>query len=323
MRRQATTDGSGYNVVAMQTLAPGVRYVDLQFLGRAEVIATAVLLSAGGAALVDPGPSTCLDTLRSTLERHGVGIGDVRQILLTHIHLDHAGVTGTLMRENDEVVVYVHERGARHLIDPGRLLESAGRLYGAQMDRLWGQILPVPADRVRSLAGGERLVVGDRALEVAYTPGHASHHVSYFDRSSGIAYVGDTAGIRTPHAEFVLPPTPPPDIDLEAWHGSIERIAAWQPDTLFLTHFGPAGAPAAHLRDLGDQLRTTSDLVRQSLERGGSDAERFDWFAAEFGRHLRRHLPEPEAARYESAAPMSYNWQGLARYWRKRTDRRV
>lgn len=303
----------------MQTLAPGVRYVDLEFLGRSEVIATAVLLSAGGVALVDPGPSTCLETLRSTLAQHGVGLGDVRQILLTHIHLDHAGVTGTLMRENDELVVYVHERGARHLVDPSRLLESAGRLYGSEMDRLWGEVHPAPADRVRSLVGGERLPIGDRSLEVTYTPGHASHHVSYFDDSSGIAYVGDTAGIRTPHADFVMPPTPPPDIDLEAWHTSIERIGAWQPDTLFLTHFGPSGAPATHLQSLEDQLRTTGDLVKQSLGRDGTDEDRFEWFAEEFGRHLRRHLPEAEATRYQSAAPMSYNWQGLARYWRKRS----
>ena len=303
----------------MQTLAPGVRYVDLQFLGNSEIIATAVLQSPGGIALVDPGPSTCLETLRASLGRHGMAIGDVRQILLTHIHLDHAGVTGTLARENAELIVFVHQRGARHLIDPSRLLESAGRLYGEEMDRLWGEVLPVPADRVRSLEGGERLVVGDRQLEVANTPGHASHHVSYFDRSSGVAYVGDTAGVRTPKADFVLPPTPPPDVDLEAWRASIERIGSWQADTLFLAHFGPVGPPAPHLERLEEQLRVTGDLVRRSLEQGGTDEQQFEWFAKAFRIHLRRHLPEDQSARYDRAAPLAYNWQGLARYWRKRT----
>src|SRR4029453_564332 len=201
----------------MQTLAAGLDYVDLNFLGAPEIIATAVLHDPSSVALIDPGPSTTHDHLRAALHRKGIGIRDVRQILLTHIHLDHAGVTGTLVRENPAIEVFVHERGAPHMIDPSKLLASAGRLYGADMDRLWGDFLPVPADRVRALKGGERIEAGGREREGAYTPGHASHHVSYFDRSSGIALVGDVAGILRGAGQYVLPPTPPPDIDLEAW----------------------------------------------------------------------------------------------------------
>jgi len=303
----------------MKTLASGIGYIDLQFLGQPDVIATAVIHGPGGVALVDPGPATCLDTLEQALASHGMGVLDVRQIILTHIHLDHAGATGSLVRKNPAIAVYVHARGARHLIDPSRLLDSATRLYGDDMQRLWGDVLPVPADRVTSLEGGERVPASNRELDVAYTPGHASHHVSYFDRASGVAYVGDTAGVRTAQADYVLPPTPPPDIDLEVWRESLARIEAWGSSTLFLTHCGPAAEPASHLRRLDEQLTIVGEMVRRSLTLEDTDEDRFASFAEEFGRHLRRQLPAATAARYERAAPLSYNWQGLARYWRKKT----
>src|SRR5262245_43565627 len=223
----------------MTVLVTGMDYIDLNFLGKPGVIATAVLKSVGGVALIDPGPSTTLEGLLKTLDAQGIALRDVRQLLLTHIHLDHAGATGSLLRMNPEIEVYVHEFGARHLADPGKLVTSAGRLYGADMERLWGEVAPVPADRLRVLTGGEKLIAGGRELEVAPTPGHALHHVSYFDRSSGVAFVGDVAGIRRGDDPYILPPTPPPDIDLEAWRKSADLILSWDPDTLFLTHFGP------------------------------------------------------------------------------------
>src|SRR4029078_3534156 len=223
----------------MLTLAAGLDYVDLSLLGVPEVIATAVLHHASGVALIDPGPSTTHENLKESLRKKGISLADVRQVLLTHIHLDHAGVTGALLRENPAIEVIVHERGAPHMIDPGKLLASAGRLYGADMDRLWGAFVPVPAARVRPMTGGERIVAAGRELQVAYTPGHASHHVSYFDAASRVAFVGDTAGIRRTGRDHIMPPTPPPDIDLDAWRASEDRILAWEPDTLFLTHFGP------------------------------------------------------------------------------------
>ena len=193
-----------------------------------------------GVALIDPGP---LDDTREprerALARKGISIADIRQILLTHIHLDHAGVTGALVRENPSIDVYVHERGAPHMIDPSKLLASAGRLYGADMDRLWGDFIPVPAERVKPLKGEEHIVAGGRELDVAYTPATRPHHVSFFDRSSRVAFVGDTAGIRRTDRDYIMPPTPPPDIDLDAWRSSEDRILSWEPDTLFLTHFGP------------------------------------------------------------------------------------
>ena len=214
----------------MITLAPGLSYLDLHFLGVPHVIATAVLHGAGGVALIDPGPSTTLPVLKAELEQAGISLSDLRALLLTHIHLDHAGATGTLVHEIPGLRVYVHERGAPHLVNPEKLIASAERLYGDDMDRLWGEVRPVPQDALIALQGGERISAGGRDLEVAYTPGHASHHVSYFNPDTGFAFVGDTAGIRRNPGGYVLPPTPPPDIDLEQWRDSLDRIGRWRPE---------------------------------------------------------------------------------------------
>ena len=303
----------------MHKLASGIDYVDLNFLGRPDIIATAVLSSAGGVALVDPGPSTTLAGLTKTLAAQGIGLRDVRQVLLTHIHLDHAGATGSLLKANPDIEVFVHERGARHMIDPAKLVGSASRLYGADMERLWGEILPVPAAQVRVLNGGEQLAIGGRTLEVAWTPGHAIHHVSYFERSSGVAFVGDVAGIRRGTGAYILPPTPPPDIDLEAWRASGDLIMAWQPDTLFLTHFGPHPGVRPHFQQLFERIDAWSALVRRLLADGSiDDAERERRFVEEGRADIMRTVGETEADHYSRAGRLDYSWQGLARYWRKR-----
>jgi glyoxylase-like metal-dependent hydrolase (beta-lactamase superfamily II) len=305
----------------MITLAAGLDYVDLDFLGMSEIIATVVLHGASGVALIDPGPATTLDHLRLSLRRRSMAIADVRQILLTHIHLDHAGATGALVRENPAIDVFVHERGAPHMIDPSKLLASATRLYGADMDRLWGDFLPVPAERVRALKGNERISAGGRDLEVAYTPGHASHHVTYFDPASRVAFVGDTAGVRRPGRDYVMPPTPPPDIDLDAWHISEDRILAWEPDTLFLTHFGPFHGPRLHFQDMTDRLVQWSRIVRKLLADASLDEEeRLSAFMSEALLDLKRKVGAVEAEHYNRAGRLDYSWQGLSRYWRKRGE---
>ena len=307
-----------YNPSLVDTLAHGLSWIDLQFLGRKHAIATAVVDGASGVALVDPGPTSCLETLDLGLQRQGMRLADVRQILLTHIHLDHAGATGTILRAHPGITVYVHERGAPHVADPSRLLESATRLYGDQMDRLWGAVEPVPRERLVVLKGGERIEAGGRSFDVAYTPGHASHHVSYFDAGSGVAFVGDTAGVRI-DGGYVLPPTPPPDIDIDLWRGSVDRIEAWGPDTLFLTHFATATDVRPHLQQLMENLETTARWVRQSLAEPGTDEERSARFAAWLRHELRSHMTEAQTTSYPIAAPFEQLWLGLARYWRKKT----
>lgn len=303
----------------MITLASGLSYLDLNFYEVKGVIASVILHGPGGAAIIDPGPSSTLPALRAGLDRAGIALADVRALLLTHIHLDHAGAAGTLARENPALRVYVHEKGAPHLVDPAKLVASATRLWGDQMDRLWGDMRPVPAETLVTLRGGERIAAGGRDLDVAYTPGHASHHVSYFSAESGIAFVGDTAGVRLQAGRFVMPPTPPPDIDLDAWRDSVTRISAWRPGTLFITHFGPYAPVAAHLTEMVDHLELTSALVKASLARSGTDEEREAWFTDEIRRELRRRMTETAAQAYEVAGRFDLSWRGLARYWRKRT----
>jgi glyoxylase-like metal-dependent hydrolase (beta-lactamase superfamily II) len=275
-----------------------VRVIDCMHLGRSRVIGCWVL----GDVLVDPGPTSCIDTLLD-------GLGDVRPraLLLTHIHLDHAGASGSLVARWPELEVYVHERGARHMADPARLLASARQLYGDDMDRLWGEFVPVPAERLRVLRGGERLVLGDLELEVAYTPGHASHHVSY--RHQHTAFVGDVGGVRIRERDPAIPPTPPPDIDVEAWHASLELIAGWEPERLAMTHFGSSEEPAAQLRQVGERLDRWAALARESS-------------FPEFERAVLGELEpatDPETlAAYAQAAPREQLYAGLRRYWDKR-----
>jgi glyoxylase-like metal-dependent hydrolase (beta-lactamase superfamily II) len=305
----------------MITLTAGLSYFDLNFQGLPRIIATCVLHGPGGVALIDPGPSTTLPTLQTMLGKAGIAMDEVTALLLTHIHLDHAGATGTLLRQRPRLRVYVHEKGAPHMVSPEKLLASAARLYGEAMDRLWGEMLPVPSDALNIVSGGERLSIAGRTLEVEYTPGHASHHVSFFDRDGGVAFTGDAAGIKLTPDGFVLPPTPPPDVDLEAWRDSISRIDRWHADTLFLTHFGPTPA-AGHLAALEDHLELVSSLAKASLGLNETDAEREAWFTDQLRRELGRRVSAADATAYEVAGRFDLNWKGLARYWRKKVESR-
>jgi glyoxylase-like metal-dependent hydrolase (beta-lactamase superfamily II) len=302
----------------LSTLTHGLSWIDLQFQGRSRAIATAVVHAAGGVALVDPGPTSCLPVLTAGLEHRGIRMVDVRELLLTHIHLDHAGAAGTLVRAHPHMRVFVHAKGAPHMADPAKLLASATRLYGDDMDRLWGRFEAVPAANLVVLEGGERIDAAGRSFEVAYTPGHASHHVSYFDRASGVAFVGDTGGVCV-DGGWVLPPTPPPDIDLDGWRVSVDRIEAWSPQTLFLTHFAQAPSVRPHLRALLENLELTADRVRESLAEEGTDDERAARFAAWLRRELRLQMSEAQLESYPVAAPFEQLWLGLARYWRKKS----
>ena len=297
-------------------LAAGVSWIDLRFLGRPRRIAAGLLHGPAGAAIVDPGPTSCLQTLEEGLERAGTPLRAVSSLLLTHIHLDHAGAAGTIARRHPHLRVVVHRQGARHLVDPSKLVESATRLYGADMDRLWGACEPVPERQLQIVDGGEVLETAGRSVSVTYTPGHAKHHVTYFDAMSGVAWVGDVAGVCI-DSSYVFPPTPPPDVDLVAWRGSIERLEAMQPDTLFLTHCGPVTTPRVHLRSLAENLEMMAALARDSLTLPGTDDERKAAFDDRLRRELRQHMDEAKAESYESAAAFGLSWAGLARYLRR------
>ncbi|HEV7804410.1 MAG TPA: MBL fold metallo-hydrolase [Solirubrobacteraceae bacterium] len=252
--------------------------------------------------LVDPGPESSVDTLLDAL-----GDEQPRALLLTHIHFDHAGAAGALVREWPDVEVWVHERGARHLVDPTRLVASAKRLYGADFDRLWGEVVPIPERSLRVLHGGESL----DGWDVAYTPGHASHHVSYRHRDSGWVFPGDTCGVRMPGGDLLLAPTPPPDIDLGAWRASLDAIEAWEPTTLAITHFGDYADVGEHLQRLREALSTWGQLARETDRESYAAALREAYAAA---------LGPTGAVAFAQAMPADDQWLGLDRYWRRRPE---
>ena len=299
-------------------LAAGLDYFDLNFIGLPGIIATGLLHGHSGVAVVDPGPTTCLPTLRQQLSARGFSTADIRWILITHIHLDHAASTGSLLKECPNARVIVHERGAPHLIDPSKLLSSATRLYGADMERLWGEIIPVPAANIDGVGDSARMEIAGHDVEVAYTPGHAWHHISFFVRNAKVAFVGDTAGICRPSGRIVLPPTPPPDIDLDAWRISTERILSWNPDVLFLTHFGPQSSPRVHFQDMWKRMDDWSAKVQATLAQEGTDEERANRFMKTVTEEIARLSNADEAAAYARAGRFDFSWTGLARYWRKK-----
>jgi glyoxylase-like metal-dependent hydrolase (beta-lactamase superfamily II) len=264
-----------------------------------------------GDVLVDPGPELALPHWLDALTADG---WRPRALLLTHIHLDHAGASGALVRRWPDLEVWVHERGAPHVIDPSKLLASAGRLYGGDegMARLWGAVLPVPEERVHALSGGETLTVGDERFRVAYTPGHASHHVCYLHEGSGRAFVGDTGGVRIPPADLTIAPTPPPDVDVEAWDASLDAIAAWRPASLGLTHFGAIDEVDAQLDAVRASLHELAALARDA----GADA-----VTAAVRERAAAAGDEVVRKAFAAAVPPEHIHQGLERYWRKRAER--
>ena len=270
------------------------RSIDTMHVGRDRVIGA----WERGGALIDPGPASTIETVLAALD------GAPTAVFLTHIPLDPAGATGTIVARFPEVPVYVHENGAPHLADPEKLLRSARRLYGDDMDRLWGDVVPVPAENISTLSGGETV----DGLRVLYTPGHAFHHVAYFDEESGDAFVGDVGGVLIPPTDEVWAPTPPPDIDVELWEASIEAIAELRPARLMLTHFGAADDPPEHLDAVLRELRRLAESARPRDR---------DAFLAALGERIDRQA-SGEAERIRQAMPPDQVWRGLERYWAKR-----
>ena len=268
------------------------------------IIGAYVLDTPGGPALLDCGPTTSVAYLKAGLAERGLDLTDIRHLLLSHIHLDHAGAAGVLVREHPFLQVHVSEIGAPHLVDPTKLEASARRLYGAAFDRLWGELAPVPAQNVH--------VVGNRVLglECFPTPGHATHHVSYLS-DDGTLFAGDAAGVRIAPGRFVLPPCPPPEIDLEAWERTLDEIALRAPGRLALIHFGTFDGVEDHLAALREVLRVWSERVEDGMdEQTFVAAARFDL----------EHADPELVEHYDRAAPFWHHYLGLERYWRKRRE---
>jgi len=270
--------------------------IDLNHLGRPRSLAV-YLVPGPEPTLIDCGPSSCLDELERALAGHGVGIGDLRHVLLTHIHLDHAGAAGALVAANPRLLVHVSSAGAEHLADPSRLERSARRLFGAEFDRLWGPLAPIPAANLRVLdthAGG---------LECFATPGHAIHHTSFLDRH-GNCFSGDVTGVRIPPSTYVAPGTPPPDIDLDAYRQSLDEIVSRRPERLCISHFGIVEDVPGHVTRMREGLTLWSGWVRD----GATEEEFIEAARAELA-------GQPEVLEaIETAAPFPPSYAGLKRY---------
>ena len=276
-------------------MATAEQPIDLFHAGAARTVGSYLLDTSEGLSLFDCGPSSCIPALKAGLAERGFELGDIKNLLLSHIHLDHAGAAGVLVREQPELPVWVSEIGAPHLVDPSRLERSARRLYGDTFDELWGELAPVPEANVR--VAGERAV----GLEVFPAPGHASHHLCYFDGTT--LYAGDAAGVRIQPSRAVLPPTPPPDVDVEGWYRTLEEIERRAPEQLALIHFGLANDVSRHLAELRERLDTWTRRVEE-----GADEEAFVAAA-------KADLPPEEAEGYDRAMPFWQSYAGLKRYW--------
>lgn len=295
-----------------------VHLIDLHFQDTPGVIASYAFDTGDGLALVDTGPTSTLGALEAGLRDMGAGLRDVRHLLLTHIHFDHAGAAGTVLARVPAARAYVHERGAPHLSRPDRLVASATQIYGDQMDRLWGELQPIDPDRLTVLEGERTLKLGSTEVRALYTPGHAVHHVAY--AAGDELFLGDVGGVRLAPTQTPRAPTPPPDIDLDAWRDSVERLRRLDARTLHLAHFGSYPNGPAHWEGLLTTMADDAEFVQAGCEKG-QDASRI---TAEFTERLLAQLEGEGAdlpARFEFACPPWMSVQGLMRYWTRRETR--
>lgn len=302
----------------VQEVAPGISQIDLQFQGMEHVIAAYLLRGGGEAALIEVGPSSARPALDAGLLAAGVGWDDVARLLVTHIHLDHAGAAGPIMRAHTRPRISVHPVGAPHLANPDKLIASATRIYGDQMESLWGDFAPIDPARIDEVKDGVPIEVAGRELVPFFTPGHAIHHVAYLDNATQMLFTGDVAGVRIPSMSYVCPPTPPPDLDPEAWAESVRRMQELEVRRLALTHFGVFDDVRDHL---GQVLPNLDDFIGQGRSSLGPDGDTWDLTAA-LQRLEKSQIGEdsPLFAPLELATPAYMAALGLKRLLKKRGE---
>lgn len=305
-------------------LNPGVWQISLPFQDEPSIVGSYLLAGGNEIAIIDPGPGSMVDALLDSIREIGFDPKDVTHVLATHIHLDHAGATGTLLHHMPQAKVYAHSKGIPHLLDTSKVVASATRIYGNRMGPLWGKIESVPQEYLQTIEGGDILNVANHRLEVHYTPGHAVHHVIFFDVHSGELFAGDVAGVRLQGIDYVRPPTPPPDLDLEAWSESIIKIKQLRPDVLYLGHFGATRNPIQHFDRLREKLVSWGDFVLSAMRDGKGEAEITQTLIAQTEPELQRATRDTSALkRYEIATNYEMTVQGYMRYWTKKHPERL
>ncbi|CAN5696885.1 MBL fold metallo-hydrolase [soil metagenome] len=296
----------------------GIWQLDLGFQGRRGIIAAYLIDRADDLLLIETGPASTIENLRTGLDAAGFSESDIAHVLVTHIHLDHAGAAGVLARENPGMTVHVHPFGVSHLVDPGKLVASAARIYGDQMDTLWGEILPIPPAQVRPFIDNEQLAFGGD-LRVIFTPGHAWHHVAIHDQLTNSLFTGDVAGVRMSGQTYVCPPTPPPDLDPDAWSESIDRMQEARAGRICLTHFGVFEDVDSHFGELRSNLTRFVEIAEEFRQ---SNVDKVDLTGALL-EQMQRDLGIIDSEvleSYELATPSYMASLGLTRLIRKRNE---
>ena len=307
----------------VKQLSPGTWQVSLPFLGEPEIVGSYLIEGRNELAIIDPGPASMLEHLLAAIREAGFDPEDVTHILATHVHLDHAGACGSLVQRMPGARVYVHSKGAPHLLDTSKVVASAARIFGERMQELWGDIEPTPQERLHILEGGDVLNVAGRRLEVHYTPGHAVHHVIFFDVHSGELFAGDVAGVRLQGIDYIRPPTPPPDLDLEDWSASMDLVKSLRPDVLYIGHFGAQRNIAQHFERLREKLYAWGDFVLAAMRDGKEEAEILKMLIEQTQPELVRAAGDEHViVRYEIATNYPMTVQGYMRYWKLKSQKR-
>jgi glyoxylase-like metal-dependent hydrolase (beta-lactamase superfamily II) len=288
--------------------------LDLNFQGRPHAIASYLIRQDDAVVLIESGPGSTLSALEAGLAKEGLSPADVTHVLLTHIHLDHAGAAGWLAKQGADI--YVHPIGAPHMLNPEKLIASATRIYGERMDTLWGEFLPVPEDQLKVVNGAEEIVIGDLRFLPIHTPGHAEHHYSYLFED--ILFSGDVGGVRIPGYRYLRVPMPPPELHIERWHESIARLRKEKFTRIAPTHFGIFDDPDWQLDEVEKGLDSASRWLEQAMPSEPPIEELrqsfTDWMMAE-GEKI--GLNEEVVKAYEVANPLGMSADGLLRYWKK------
>lgn len=308
----------------VKQLRAGFWQISLPFQDEEDIIGSYLLAGKDELLLIDPGPGSTLEALLDGLREAGFDPQELTHILVTHVHLDHAGVVGSLARRFPKTQVYVHKLGAAHLEDPGKLLSSAQRVFGERMQPLWGEIEAVPTEQLKALEGNEILNIAGRRLEIHYTPGHAVHHIIAFDAHSGELFAGDVAGVRLQGIDYVRPPTPPPDLDLEAWSSSLDLLKRLRPDVLYIGHYGAVSNITSHISHLRERLYGWGDFVLRSMNEGKNEEEIIAQLIKQSNPELERATRSfHDVVRYDIATNYPMTVQGYMRYWRKKHPERI
>ena len=296
-------------------MTTAIHILDLNFLTVPQAIAAYLVVGPQGPVLVETGPGSTLPVLKNRLAAYGYTVQDIKHILLTHIHFDHAGAAGWWASQGAHI--YVHHFGARHLIDPSKLIASATRIYGSAMDTLWGEIIPAPVENVTVLHDGDVVAANGLTFQVIETPGHARHHHVY--RLDDIAFTGDAAGVSIPGAGIVDLPAPPPEFDKEAWLTTLDRLEAENLSAIYPTHYGRVNDVGRHLHQLRQLLNDGPQFIKDKMAQGVSRDDLVQLYIAwNQERAVQAGLDKDQVRQYHAANPLNMSVDGIMRYWRKK-----